>query len=57
MKKKSGIMKSGLEAMPVFLLDDLLILDLDDPSVCSKGQTALHRECRNALVLVFSRNG
>jgi hypothetical protein len=24
MQKKSGIMKSGLEAMPLFLLDDLL---------------------------------
>ena len=24
MKKKSGIMKSGLDAMPLFLLDDLL---------------------------------
>ena len=24
MQKKSGIMKSGLDAMPVFLLDDLL---------------------------------
>ena len=24
-KKKSGIMKSGLDAMPLFLLDDLLI--------------------------------
>ena len=23
-KKKSGIMKSGLDAMPLFLLDDLL---------------------------------
>ena len=25
-KKKSGIMKSGLDAMPLFLLDDLLIV-------------------------------
>ena len=25
MQKKSGIMKSGLNAMPLFLLDDLLI--------------------------------
>ena len=25
-KKKSGIMKSGLDAMPLFLLDDLLML-------------------------------
>ena len=24
MKKQSGIMKSGLDAMPLFLLDDLL---------------------------------
>ena len=24
MQKKSGIMKSGLDAMPLFLLDDLL---------------------------------
>ena len=24
-KKKSGIMKSGLDAMPLFLIDDLLI--------------------------------
>ena len=26
MKKKSGIMKSGLDAMPLFVLDDLLRL-------------------------------
>ena len=27
-KKKSGIMKSGLDAMPLFLLDDLLKANL-----------------------------
>ena len=27
-KKKSGIMKSGLDAMPLFLLDDLLMRNL-----------------------------
>ena len=28
MQKKSGIMKSGLDAMPLFLLEDLLSLVL-----------------------------
>ena len=36
-KKKSGIMKSGLDAMPLFILDNLLKKILPNGAICMSG--------------------
>ena len=46
MQKKSGIMKCGLDAMPLFLLDDVLI-SLDQ---------ALHTDCRKYVCIGMNPN-
>ena len=57
MKKKFGIMKTGLVAMPLFLQDNLLsVLDSQPGKSCLDSDMKLNLEVRHDLTAIQARN-